>query len=493
MKSITDITLKTPHAITNSNADIDRLSLTALLYLIFPTILFFIEWFRPIFGFALATLAIVGLGYIYKLCKVDWGTVSLGRLAIVIGVAIIWSSLGGAGHLFYANAYDWVVRDAVLRDLVVSNGPPLYGKLDEFSLIMRAPVGYYMPAAIFGKMFGIAFADFFLWLWTIIGVGIFLSLLPISNLSWFRFLSGILIVVFFSGMDIVGLLVTGQPLPSMTDHIEWWARIFQYPSNTALLFWVPNHAIPGWISGALLFRHWRNPSFLSFSPMMLASLPLWSPFAFIGVAPLMLLPAALAIRDGYWSHLRMVFILPAVGMLLIVIRYLTLDAQNIPLQWVIPDTSFFFQYVLFVALECGILSFILWRIQPSLPLLISIVFLVLLPFLKLGPGNDLVMRASIPCLTIICAIAVQSFDINAYTKNRRVYLSLIVVLILGAPTALNEISRSISFDSWKPNIDKSLCAINQGRMGVHYVARLNQPGLQWLMKDPAENKLLNCS
>src|SRR3989338_9164181 len=113
---------------TNSNADIDGFALGSLLYLTLPTLIFFVGFFRPAIGIMLAALTIIGLVYVFKLRTGGWHITSPGRLAIVIGVALIWASLGGAGHFFYANS-DWIVRDVVLRDLVVSDWPPTYGKM----------------------------------------------------------------------------------------------------------------------------------------------------------------------------------------------------------------------------------------------------------------------------------------------------------------------------------------------------------------------------
>lgn len=441
----------------------------------------------------LATLTIIGLVYVFKLRTGGWHITSPGRLAIVIGAALIWASLGGAGHFFYANA-DWIVRDAVLRDLVVSDWPPTYGKLGDFSLILRAPVGYYMPAAVLGKVFGVAHADFFLWLWTVLGVALFLALLPLPTRSPFRLGAALVVVVLFSGMDIIGIMATGQPLPSITSHIEWWARLFQYSSNTALLFWVPNHAIPAWIAAALFFRHWRNRAFPAFAPMMLAVLPLWSPFALIGIAPLMLLPAALAIRQCTWSQLRIPYLLPAVGVLIITSRYLTLDVSQIPSGWMLPQvgnpTTFIIIYTVFLAVEFLVLAIVLWRLQPNLPLFAAAVILLLLPFWSFGLANDFVMRASIPALTILCITTLLCFDREIFKTNRIASIALVITLALGAETAIHEIIRALAVERWQPNIEYSILDIQNGTLPAHYVGQLNQPGLMWLMKESKPNRLI---
>lgn len=478
---------------TNSNADIDGLALGSFLYLTLPTLIFFIGFFRPAIGIMLAALTIIGLVYVFKLRTGGWHITSPGRLAIVVGVALIWASMGGAGHFFYANA-DWIVRDAVLHDLVVSDWPPIYGKFGDFSLILRAPIGYFMPAAVLGKMFGIEHADFFLWLWTVLGVALFLALLPLPTRSPFRLGAALVVVVLFSGMDIIGVVATGQPLPSLTSHIEWWARLFQYSSNTTLLFWVPNHAIPAWIAAALFFRHWRNHAFPAFAPMMLAVLPLWSPFALIGIAPLMLLPAALAIRQGTWSRLGVPYVLPAIGILLITVLYLTLDLHQIPSRLMPPQSGgpsyFFMVYTIFVILEFAVLALVLWQLQPSSPLFVSIVILLLLPLWSFGPGNDFVMRASVPALTILCITVLLYFDREIFQTNRIATLALVFILAFGAETPIHEITRALAAERWQPDTEHSLLDTQHGTLPAHYVGQFNQAGMIWLMKEPKPNQLL---
>jgi len=228
--------------------------------------------------------------------------------------------------------------------------------------------------------------------------------------------------------------------------------------------------------------------------MMLASLPLWSPFALIGIAPLMLLPATLAIRQGTWSQLRLAHLLPAVAVLLIASRYLTLDLSHMPSEWTLPKvgspTAFIIVYTIFIAVEFLVLALVLWQFQPSSPLFVSIVILLLLPFRSFGPSNDLVMRASIPALTILCATALLCFDREILKTNRIAALALVITLALGAETAIHEIIRALAVERWQPNNEHSFLDTQHGIPPVHYVGQLNQAGMIWLLKEPKPNRLL---
>src|SRR5690606_35619001 len=96
--------------------------------------------------------------------------------------------------------------------------------------------------------------------------------------------------IIFSGIDIVGKLMViwlgwpGYPC----DRLERWNRELEYSANTALLYWVPNQALAGWISGGLAIYALlsiRQPR-ISWLPLGLSAL--WTPFVTIGLAPFML-------------------------------------------------------------------------------------------------------------------------------------------------------------------------------------------------------------
>lgn len=57
------------------------------------------------------------------------------------------------------------------------------------------------------------------------------------------------ILIFFSGLDIIGQYLIGTDLSTLpnTQHIEWWAVPYQYSSMTTQLYWVFNQAIPAWL------------------------------------------------------------------------------------------------------------------------------------------------------------------------------------------------------------------------------------------------------
>ncbi len=135
--------------------------------------------------------------------------------------------------------------------------------MDGGQSVLRAPLAYYLPAALVGKVAGVGVADTALLIWTAIGVALFLAL-AVERATTFRAaLIIVAVLVLFSGMDLLGTVLRGgfglaahlRPV----DHLEWWATRFQYSSHTTQLFWVPNHALPGWIATSCSFGTRTTP------------------------------------------------------------------------------------------------------------------------------------------------------------------------------------------------------------------------------------------
>lgn len=485
----------------------DRLTRVALTYLALPVFLYLAGWFQPAPALILSML----LGYACwrtlsarALAPTPWPRKQL--IALALFAAIAWSIFGGAGHFFYANAHDWVIRDAVLHDLAAAQWPPTYSAGGDELYILRAPVAYYLPAATIAKLTGLATADRLLWLWTVIGIMLFFLLLPLRHTSFLRSAAALSVVVLFSGMDIAGYMFPDYhagnvPLPGA--FIDWWIRpppMVSYWSNTSNLFWNPNHSLPAWISIALFYRHWRHPGFLSISPLLVAVLPLWSPFALIGMTPfigmqglrwwlkrprhaldLRLIAACL----GVFAVIFVTLVFPSSG-----IQYgmsLTTAPQG---GWIYLNNlghvlTYLENYTLFVTFEFAFIALLVSRAVDRWLFVTAVSTLLVLPFFSLGPGNDLAMRASIPSLGILCIAAVNALAHPDTATGRHRRLLLILVLAIGAVTPYYEFSRAIHRKPWSPNLDFTLVDADNGSIQPHYLIQRNRSPMLAALSDAA--------
>jgi hypothetical protein len=460
------------------------------LYLVLPLLLF-CTWFKWPVAIGLGLLTCYG--FVHALSGVQLRRIELSRRAIVLlaVVSLGWTALAGLGHFFFANL-DWVTRDAVLRDLVETPWPPMYDAGDGSAApqILRAPVGFYLPVAALGSVLGLRCADILLYLWTAFGFVLVLWAAATLFATRRERVIAVLSMLLFGGLDMLGFALTRGRLPFLGEHIEWWASFAQYSSNSTLMFWVPNHALPAWLGLLMALRHWRTRELAQISLMLAAAIALWSPLSAAGLVPFYLaglnwrrdLGAVLATRVG----------LPFLALAALVARYITMDTQSIASGWAIGEfpnaATFWFLYGAFCLLEFGLLAMVLLRLHAfDLKLGIAVTILALLPFYHFGPGNDLVMRCSIPALAVLALACVEPL-----TKSPRplARATLMALLAIGAVGAAQEPERALRAPRWGLT-GKSLAQVSADQSPGHvaelppnYVGRLIQPGLQALMRTP---------
>jgi len=398
------------------------------------------------------------------------------------------TAIAGVGHFFYANT-DWIVRDAVLRDLTATAWPPQYPVDGDFALILRAPVAYYLPAAVIGWLADPAVGDFALYLWTALGLTLFLCAVTELFSTPRQRAVAVALMIAFGGLDLIGYSLSRGAIPRASQHLEAWSRLAQYSSNSTLLFWVPNHALPAWLGMALILRLWRQPALARIAPLMAAAIPLWSPLSAIGLAPFYV--AGLNWRRDFLGLVAIRTGLPFLAMAFIVARYVTLDSQTIPGGWAFagkPLDLYLTQYLSFCLIEFGIIAWALHRLGAyDLPLTIAVAVLLLLPLYQFGAANDLAMRSSIPALTVLALATVRPLVDHERSAWRWV---LIIVLLLGAAGAAHEPIRAFALPRWKMSgrtLPQSL-EPNAGDtfplLPSNYAANLNQPGLAAMLREP---------
>jgi len=456
-------------------------------YLVLP-LLIFCAWFKPPVA---AVLALLLLYATWKLlADVRWREFGVRPAAIgaIAVVALVWTAFGGVGHFFYANT-DWIIRDAVLRDLTATPWPPEYPIEGDFPLILRAPIAYYMPAAVVGWLAGPAVGDFAQYLWTALGFGLFLCAVTTLFQTPRQRVAAVVLMIAFGGLDLVGYTLAKGALPRASQHLEAWSPLAQYSSSSTLLFWVPNHALPAWMGTALILRLWRRPELARIAPLMAATIPLWSPLAAIGLFPFYV--AGLDWRRDFRALFAIGTGLPFIAVALVVARYITLDSQTIPGGWAFvgkPLGEYLTQYLSFCLIEFGVIALALQRLKVhGLVLTIAVAVLLLLPLYKFGGANDLAMRSSIPALTVLALATVRPVVGPERSPWRWV---LILVLLVGAAGSAHEPIRAFARPTWQMSghtLPQSLAMSTDDSfppLPSHYVAHLNQAGLAAMLREP---------
>ena len=431
------------------------LTACSILYVLIPIIIFFFGWLRFYIAAPVSLLFIIFACSLYNELSGQISTIinknSIKFWLIVLFCLSVWVLLSGIGGVFSQNS-DFIARNSVYRDLCNYHWPVIYDMstqdkiIQEFMGSDKIALSYYFSWWLFPAFitkflsFGQTGQDICIYFWALIGV--FLTMYNLCR--YFNKNSFVILIVFifFSGLDIIGYIIRilahgGGGINILFKHLEWWSGSFQYSSNTTLLFWVFNQSIPSWviISFFLQLRDSKNQ-------LALASLTFaYSPWAAIGIFPI-----ALTYVFIHTKNLRKILSIQniLVPLSLIVIYgtfYLASNGSKDKISgFMLKDVKHIAFYTLFIFLEFVIYFIVMGREAMKFDLyLIVLIELILIPCYGFISSGDFIMRSSIPALFILMTFLLRFlFEF----KGRRKFL-LIVLMIIGAITPMNEINRSV--------------------------------------------------
>lgn len=390
----------------------------------------------PIWAYGLGVAVIVGLCVGILRAMPSREGPSLATLLTCLSIALVLLILGGEGRFVYANI-DWQVRLAALRDMTVHPWPFVYTVRAEPD-VLRAPIGMFLVPALAAKALGSRAGDLAMLLQNGALLGTVLALG--STLFQTRRARMITCAIFmgFSGLDALGrILFRG----GLSDHLENWAYL-QYSSTITLVFWVPQHAMAGWI-GAVGYLLWRAGK-IPIGPW-LALLPLtalWSPLGLIGAMPFAALAGVQALMRREVSANDLTLPLIATLLALPSLFYLGASGDSVgirwmaiaPVQWGLFELFEVLVYVVPVALCAKALRF------GRDTLVVLTIWLLAIPFVQIGWSTDFMMRGS------ICALAILAIMIaDAWVEQPRARTVLFALLAIGSVTGLTEIRRALVY------------------------------------------------
>ncbi len=423
----------------------------SLLYVFFPVWLFFGGWLKfPLAVFFILLSLWLFLRVSRDLC-VKGGRVGFGYKPeywiTVCVVVFIWVLFSGIGGFSYQNS-DYFVRNPIYRDLVQQPWPVFYDLSAQRSAV-RAVMGsgevafvyyfcFWLPPALLAKVFGGGeiLANVFLLVWAYLGVMLVLYQIHryLKRCSWV--IPGIFI--FFGGLDAIGYRLLRGDF-GLGDHLEWWCTYFQYSSNTTLLYWVFNQAIPTWLILALLLNLRGNTSSAGLCSLTFA----YSPFATFGMIPLAVYSLFREKQDWKKALTWENALLPLTLLLVFGSFYLS-NSESLPVRgWIFKyyrAKDLLLPYLLFFALEIGVYLLLLRRhLRKYAYLWLAFLELALIPVYKMTAANDFAMRASIPGLFIL-SVSLMRYVLECRGRWGR----WVVALLLAAAviTPFSEIYRS---------------------------------------------------
>ena len=452
---------------------------TGYLLLTLPTILFFLLTLKIWIGTICSIGLLIALYFaIHGYNNDTFFSIPLKNLIIVAILVMAWCILCGQGGIM-AQKPDHHWRNAIMRDMVNYDWPVIY----ENGTGLVYYIGYWVVPALIGKI-GLfwnanaawSIANIALLCWSTLNITV-VTLLILSAFNRSDTISCLLVcgmLALFSGMDIIGYVIYGLTSGKFCFpwNIEWWLNwsgsiTLAYTSNSHLLGWVFNQAVPAWL-GAILYYRERRIETAAFIGALL--LPL-SPFSLLGLIILASLDCICGIiinikHENMIVVLRHIFSIPNVLSIIILLPIFYLyysNNQTIERSDVAnaqAATSFLFSvlnirnwsqfghYIVFCLLEFGIL----WVLMLKNNYKDRLYYICLASLLFFGATKiismDYIIRSSIIPLFFLmlfaikyvltdCAVSWKDFSFKYLKKQLRFYL-VILCLSIGSVTAFCE-------------------------------------------------------
>lgn len=428
------------------------------LYLVVPFLIFSMTWLKWYFALPMTIAILAGCFFLFRhapeLPVFRW---KKEHIILIIFLLILWVYLAGVGGYVSQNI-DHAYRNGIFRILSESQWPvekliETGGAACERGLAYY--IGFWLPAAAAGKIFGLEIGYLAQFIWAVIGVMLVYYLICCALKKaavW-----PLVLFMTFGGLDLIAYYVTGNPTFGIGNwvHLEQWTT-FQFSSFTTQLFWVYNQAIPAWIVLLLLYLQEDNKSMICIwaLTMMLSTIP------FVGMMPFM---AYFMIRNvknmrimGKKQNVVALFrsVLSyeniLLGFLVGVLSFLflfgnTSVGETATMRATYDFPLFLMQYILTILFEVGIYFGVIYNYQKKNPLYyITLIWFMICPLIKVGSGEDFCMRASIPAQVVLFLMVAQTLMEAYREKNKKVLIILICLLAISSVTAIHEVNRTIS-------------------------------------------------
>ena len=421
-----------------------------VFYLALPFVIFCFGWLRLSIAVPITIIIFWAVWKIFKQSPIpnpQSPITNYRSTFYLLLITALWVLLSGVGGYTFQN-WDHNWRNAVLHDLITYSWPVIYSSPEKGPITMLVYyVGYWLPAALAGKIFGWQAANFVLFLWTWLGV--LLVALHLGNIIKTSPVKLAFLLIFFSGMDALGALLFAKGYPTLfppIQHLEIWSGNLQYSSFTTQLFWVFNQAVPAWLCIALLadelpITNPQLPNSQFTNKLFIFSLCFFfAPLAALGLLPYLIIEWIKQTDfKSPFKNLRFDMLLASGVVSLISYLYFSSNAAAQERGFQAIALKAFFTFFL---LEGGILWLALaplkWR-DPRWA--VTGLLLAIIPFIQFGSGRDFVMRASIAPLFYLMIMTGEV--LFQKTTPRLLLITFYLLLALGALTPLYEINRSI--------------------------------------------------
>ena len=381
------------------------------------------------------------------------------ELSIAALMASLWLLPSGVGGVGYIN-HDENMTNTTFS-LLINDKWPVWFTPDylgeKFNYKEPRPLvyyfGYYLPAALMGKLFGwsIGQLSLFVWTWLCIFVLFMLLLMHIKQQN--ARVKPILYALFFILFSLYGGLDwwANSILKSTPERSEIWGMPFVFLSNTRLLYWASHNTIAVWLLMCLLLEGIKEPWQAKLLGPVVVAVLIWTPIGLIGVVPFLLLFFFMTPREQRIHFFNGWSIVVSIGLFIFLAAFITANSFSFPVQWLIGADNiaeFFSKYSLFLLVELGasvgvfIITYKNSTVRERWFIGMAYGLLLIIPFLRIGIWNDWCAKTSVASLFIIGFLAAKNIVVRRLPMWQMV--AALLLMLMSTFTAGEELLIAIS-------------------------------------------------
>ena len=405
-------------------------------------------------------------------------------------LAFLWTYLSGIGG-FRPQHFDYYKHNLIINNLVRLDWPVVYAD----GQYLCYNVAYYLVPTLLAKFLGgLSSVGYFMFGWS--WIGLFLLFQFLNQKGGIKL---VLFFIFFNSVEAIfyaydflrsplGLYDFIIDLFTKDHNIELIKNTggLKYLSPVKLISSAPQHAIGTWLCTALLVDNFEKLN-LKKLYLLFAILLYWSPLAAFGLG--LLVAIYLLLRNhspkSFFQKIREIYTALPLHLITLLVPAFFYFSGHTPIKeingLIFNDLQNFHQYsllILFLFVNSVfwliLLLYFKKRIETDLDYLTiaSIMVLFLLPFYHFGNYNDLMMRASIPAIFIVCYSLFPSFAFNSNfpkIQNFREVTSYNIVKVLVLATMISiPIQNHLKWFTEKPYFEITTQSVSDfGNKTIH--------------------------
>ena len=443
-------------------------------YLAIPVIIFLLGWVKLYISIPISVCIIYSFILVIRNTpnvKIQFSQNRV-RLAIVFVLLFVWTIYSGVGGLMWQNRWDHMFRNAIFSDLVRFQWPVINHSL-AVPRTLCYYLGFWLPSALIGKLFGYQAGYAFQFIWAYIGVT--LSFLLLSEYLKRVSIRAAALFILFSGLDIFIYLqykirfhqssaILSELLNG--EHIELILGKFNSSSNTTLLFWLYNQTIPFWVGFLLILQQERNQSRLFTFILMV----LFAPFPAIALVPLVIYQCfstlkpnenrlSVKLKEVLKSCISIENITGIAVGFIIALYYMS-NAAVQKVGFAFSDRNDVVKFILFLLSEYVVYLILIFKnAKRDRVLIVLLLTMLICSFVQLGNSSDFAWRTCIPSSFYLMLLVMKEVLDKTERKSWKRML-LYAVILFGCITPLLEFTRTtehtIAFYSGSKSDEDSL-------------------------------------